>query len=223
MGTERAVLFANGELRNPAVVKEMLQPSDFLVCVDGGLRYLKSLGLRPHLLIGDLDSISAGEVLELEKEQVRIQRYPVEKDETDLELALLAVLKEGYRTMRLVAALGGRLDQTLGNLFLLTLPALSGCDIRMEDGVEEAFIIRARETILGQPGDIVSLLPLAGKVTGVVTQGLRYPLQAETLWFDRTRGISNVLLENQAVIEVGTGVLLAIHTRKPARFDSWQF
>jgi thiamine pyrophosphokinase len=213
MEMKRAVLFANGEMRNPAMVKEMLQPPDFLVCVDGGLRHLQRLGLRPDLLVGDLDSISAGDVLELEREHVPIQRYPVDKDETDLELALLAVLKEGYRTLRLVGALGGRLDQTLGNLFLLTLPALSGCDIRMEDGVEEAFIIRSRETVLGQPGDIVSLLPLAGSVTGVVTRGLRYPLHAETLWFDRTRGISNVLLEQQAVIEVASGVLLAIHTR----------
>jgi thiamine pyrophosphokinase len=216
MVTERAVLFANGELRNPAVVKEMLQPSDYLVCVDGGLRHLKSLGLRPHLLIGDLDSISAGEVLELECEQVRIQRYPVDKDETDLELAVLAVLKEGYRTLCVVAALGGRLDQTLGNLFLLTLPELSGCNIRMEDGVEEAFIIRAQETVNGQPGDTVSLLPLAGNVTGVVTRGLRYPLHAETLLFDHTRGISNVMLENQALIQVASGILLAIHTRNAA-------
>jgi thiamine pyrophosphokinase len=213
MVNKRAVLFANGELRNPAVVAEMLRPADYLVCVDGGLRHMHSLGLRPNLLIGDLDSVSPGEVLELEREDVRIQRYPVDKDETDLELAILAALKEGYRTMRLVAALGGRLDQTLGNLFLLTLPELSGCDIRMEDGIEEAFIIRSREMVLGQPGDIVSLLPLAGSVTGVVTQGLRYPLHAETLWFDRTRGVSNVLLENQASIEVASGVLLVIHTR----------
>ncbi len=83
----RAVLFVNGELRNSAVVQEMLQPSDYLVCVDGGLRHLKSWGLQPHLVIGDLDSISAAEVLELEREHVRIQRYPVDKDETDLELA----------------------------------------------------------------------------------------------------------------------------------------
>ncbi len=214
MVNKRAVLFANGELRNPAGVTEMLRPADYLVCVDGGLRHMQSLGLRPHLLIGDLDSVTPDEVLELEREHVRIQRFRVDKDETDLELAILAALKEGYRTMRLVAALGGRLDQTLGNLFLLTLPELSGCDIRMEDGVEEAFVIRSREMVLGQPGDIVSLLPLAGSVTGVVTRGLRYPLHAETLWFDRTRGISNVLLENQASIEVASGVLLAIHTRR---------
>jgi thiamine pyrophosphokinase len=206
-------MFVNGELRNPAVVKEMLQPSDYLVCVDGGLRHLKSLGLQPHLVIGDLDSISAAEVLGLERDCVPIQRFPVDKDETDLELALLVVLKKGYRSIRLVAALGGRLDQTLGNLFLLTRPELSGCDVRMEDGVEEAFIIRTRETILGAPGDIVSLLPLAGVVTGIVTGGLRYPLHGETLWFDHTRGVSNVMLESQAFIEVACGVLLAIHTR----------
>jgi len=210
----RAVLFVNGELRDPAVVKEMLQPSDYLVCVDGGLRHMQKLGLRPHLVIGDLDSISAGDLLDLEKERIPIRRYPVDKDETDLELAVLAVLQEGYHTLRLVAALGGRLDQTLGNLFLLTRPDLSGCDVRLEDGVEEALVIRTRAILLGQAGDGVSLLPLAGSVSGVVTQGLRYPLHGETLWFDRTRGISNVMLENQAVVEVASGLLLAIHTRQ---------
>jgi thiamine pyrophosphokinase len=210
----RAVLFVNGELREPGAVQAFLQPSDYLVSVDGGLRHLKSLGLRPHLVIGDLDSISAAEVLELERDGIRIQRYPVDKDETDLELALLWVLKAGYQSIRLVGALGGRLDQTLGNLFLLTLPELSGCDVRLEDGLEEVFIIRSRAEILGQAGDIVSLLPLAGSVTGVVTAGLRYPLHGETLWFDRTRGVSNVMLENQAVVEVASGILLAIHTRQ---------
>ena len=213
MASVRAVLFVNGELRNLAAVKKMLRPTDYLVCVDGGLRHLKALGLRPHLVVGDLDSISPAEVLDLERDQIRIERYPVDKDETDLELALLTVWKEGYQSMRLVAALGGRLDQTLGNLFLLTRPELSGCDIRLEDGIEEVFILRSGETINGQAGDIVSLLPLAGSVTGIVTKGLRYPLYGETLWFDRTRGVSNVMLENQAVIEVASGVLLVIHTR----------
>ena len=210
----RAVLFVNGELRNPVMVKQMLQPSDYLVGVDGGLRHLKSMGLQPHLVIGDLDSISADEVLELERASVPIRRYPVDKDETDLELAVLAVLKDGYRSIRLVAALGGRQDQTLGNLFLLTRSDLAGCDVRLEDGVEEAMIIRTCETIFGREGDIVSLLPLEGDVTGIVTRGLRYPLHGETLYFERTRGISNVMLEDQAVVEVASGVLLAIHTRR---------
>ena len=214
MESARAVLFVNGELRNPARVKQMLRPSDYLVCVDGGLHHLKSMGLRPHLLIGDLDSTSADEVKELEQKGVRIQRYPVDKDETDLELALQEMLKAGYRNLRLIAALGGRMDQALGNLFLLTRLELSGCDVRLEDGCEEAFIIRTREMILGQDGDIVSLIPLAGNVTGVATTGLRYPLHGETLRFDRTRGISNVLLENQAVVVVESGILLAIHTRQ---------
>jgi len=214
MESVRAMLFVNGELRNPAVVKEMLQPSDYLVGVDGGLHHLKNLGLQPHLVIGDLDSISGAEVRELERDRIRILRYPVDKDETDLELALLAVLKEGYRSIRLVATLGGRLDQTLGNLFLLTRPELFGCDVRMEDGVEEVFIIRTREKILGQTGDIVSLLPLAGNVTGIITRGLRYPLHGETLWFDHTRGVSNVMQGNQAFVEVAGGVLLVIHTRQ---------
>ncbi len=76
----------------------------------------------------------------------------------------------------IVGALGGRLDQTLGNLSLLTEPELADLDIRLDDGVEEALFTRSRCEVHGKPADIVSLLPWGGEVTGVSTEGLRWPL-----------------------------------------------
>jgi thiamine pyrophosphokinase len=171
------------------------------------------LGLTPHWLIGDLDSVSLEEARSLEAAGVRIWRYPVEKDETDLELAIRAVLSNGYRSIRIAAALGGRLDQTLGNLFLLQLPGLEGCDVRLEDGYEEVFLIRQEMEVLGQPGDILSLLPLGGPASGIWTEGLRYPLRGETLQPEQTRGISNVLLSERARVRLAAGTLLGIHIR----------
>ena len=71
-------------------VKQHLRPDDWLIAADGGLNVMKSIGLLPHLLIGDLDSVSLSDVGELQAAGVEIRQYPVEKDETDLELALLA-------------------------------------------------------------------------------------------------------------------------------------
>jgi len=217
---KRALVFANGEQIDLAAVGELVQPADTLVAVDGGLAHLRRLGLEPALLVGDLDSLPPEEIDRCRQNPaVRIMQYPVHKDETDLELALLAVAQEGYARILVLAALGGRLDMTLANIFLLALPELNGLDVRLEDGVEEVFLIRpgepARE-IDGRPGDRVSLLPWGGPAGGIHTAGLFYPLRGESLYPERTRGISNQMIEMKARVSFQTGLLICIHTRMAA-------
>jgi len=214
-GNRRAIIFANGELPDPKKIAPLISQADYLVCADGGLHHLAKSGLKPDLVVGDMDSITPDELETLSANGVRLARYPVDKDETDLELALRLVSGEGYQMIRIVAALGGRLDQTLGNVFLLTRPELVDCDIRLEDGQQEVFLIHSLGMVNGQPGDTISLIPLTIRVTGVVTEGLRYPLVDEILYFDRTRGISNVLLGSEAIIRLQEGILLCIHSRQP--------
>lgn len=212
MPEKRAVLFANGELKQKEWLKRFLRAYDFLIAVDGGLNHLEALGLAPRLLIGDLDSVSPAQVAQAQAAGAEIRRYPPAKDETDLELALLAARELDYLEIVIVAALGGRLDQTLGNLSLLLLPELADCAVRCEDGSEEVFIIHEAIEIHGQPGDGISLLPLWGEVSGVVTQHLEYPLKSETLHPERSRGISNVMTAAAATVEIASGKLLCIHT-----------
>ncbi len=214
MNTVRAFIFVNGELANPEVIREMVRPGDYMVAVDGGLRHMTQLGFTPALLIGDLDSVDPAALAALRSAGVRVEQHPVEKDETDLELALTTVAAQGYAQIRVVAALGGRIDQTLANLFLLMLPGLEDLDVRLVDGREEIMIIRKAVTIEGKPGDTVSLLPLDGKAFGVLTDGLRYPLREETLCPNRTRGISNEMLSEQASVRLQSGKLLCIHTHR---------
>jgi len=159
MPEKRAVLFANGELKHPDRAITLLRADDFLIAVDGGLNHLEALGFTPRLLIGDLDSVTPDQVQRAQATGGEIRRYPPAKDETDLELALLAARELGYREIVGVAALGGRLDQTLGNLSLLLLPELTDCAVRCEDGSEEVFIIRDSTEIHGRPGDVVSIPP----------------------------------------------------------------
>lgn len=214
MEKTRAVVFANGELINPQAVHTLLQPDDMLVAADGGYLHMQTLGLQPNLLIGDLDSLPAAEVESLRAAGVELEIYPREKDATDLELALARVAARGVHEIRVVAALGGRLDQTLANLYLLEMDELKGIDVRLDDGHEEILIIRHKAMVSGTPGDTLSLLSMEGCSKGVTTQGLKYPLKGETLCPSRSRGISNVMLETEAVIEVRSGALLCIHTRQ---------
>lgn len=212
MKHKRAVIFVNGLLADGNAVRRELRNTDTLIAADGGLHVLQSLGLSPHLLIGDLDSVTPVEEAELQAAGVEIRRYPVEKDETDLELALLAAAQGGFQSIWLVAALGGRLDQTLANLGLLLLPELAGREVRLFDGREEVFLIRREGIIRGRPGEAVSLLPLLGPASGITTEGLQYPLKGETLFPERSRGISNRLLGDTAHVQVDHGLLLCIHT-----------
>ena len=214
LSPKRTVIFVNGRLRSPKRLAALLRPDDWLVAADGGLRHLRCLGLAPRLLIGDLDSVTEDEVRWAAENSAEVRRYPREKDETDLELALAAGLQTGSREILLAAALGGRLDQTLGNLGLLLRPDLDGLDVRLEDGREEVFLIRGRAEIQGRAGDIVSLLPWNGQAEGVATLALRYPLRGETLYPDRTRGISNEMQGDTAQVRLRAGSLLCIHTRK---------
>ena len=213
MDVKRAFLFANGDLRKKETVLSLIEPEDLLVAVDGGFRHLHEFNYQPHIAVGDFDSIDPQQVEILEADGVEIIRFPEKKDETDLELALEIVLNRGFQFIRIVGALGGRLDQTLGNLFLMEMPGLEGCDIRLEDGIEQAFLIRSDAKLKGNPGDRISLIPLSEVVGGVSTKSLEFPLNDETLYRYKTRGISNVLMEYTAQIKIKEGLLLCIHTR----------
>jgi len=115
-----------------------------------------------------------------------------------------------------VAALGGRLDQTLANLYLLEMEDLRGIDVRLDDGREEILVIRDTAAVAGTPGDTLSLLPMEGCTRGITTHGLKYALDEETLCPSRSRGVSNVMLEPEVTIQVRSGALLCIHTRQNA-------
>jgi thiamine pyrophosphokinase len=211
-----ALIFVNGHLPQPEAARALITPGVLLVAADGGARHLLRLGLHPHLLVGDLDSLSAAEVAQIEAAGAEIIRYPADKDWTDLELALRHAVQRGCTRLRLVGALGGRLDQTLGNISLLTHPAYAALDLGLDDGVEEVRLVGERFTLHGQPGEIVSLLPLDDEVTGVRTQGLRWALNDETLHRAQTRGISNEMLGTVAGVQAARGALLCIHTRGTA-------
>jgi thiamine pyrophosphokinase len=210
----RAVIFANGILERPDLAAGLLRPEDYLISADGGLRHLRALSLTPHLLIGDLDSISVQDEQWLRERQVEVRRYPVDKDFTDLELALQAALQKGCKAILIIAALGGRLDQALANLALLSLPALRGVDVSLDDGLTEVRLIKHSLTIHGAAGDTVSLLPWGMAAEGVSTHDLKYPLSDETLTVGQTRGVSNVMLKDSAAVDVAAGRLLCVHLRR---------
>ena len=210
---QRIIIFANGELPDLKKVRALLLPDDYIICADGGTRHALALNLKPDLVIGDMDSIQKNQWQKLQKSGISVELFSRDKNETDLELAITRAVEMNPEQIIIVAALGGRLDQTLGNITLLANPQLSAFDIRLDDGMEEIFLCRDQVQVHGRSGDIVSLIPWQGDASGVTTKDLKWRLDQETLYPDRTRGISNEMTGNTASISIGSGLLLIVHRR----------
>ncbi len=211
----QALIFANGDLNPGPLVDYVLQDAGdaLTIAADGGARHMLALGLAPQVVIGDMDSLSETELAHCAALGAAILRYPPAKDETDLELALLYAAGRGAETVRVIGAMGGRLDQTLANILLLTLPVLRGRDVRLVAGRQAAWLLwPGQHRLDGQIGDTLSLIPLGGEAAGVATDGLAYPLRDETLLFGPARGISNVFSADAAAVRFSAGMLLVVHT-----------
>lgn len=211
----KALIFVNGDANDGPMVRRVLAEAagSWVLAADGGARQAAHFGLKVQTVIGDMDSLSPAELEALSADGAVIHRYPEEKDETDLELTLLHAAGADAVWIRIIAAIGDRLDQTLSNVYLLALPALAGRDVRIVAGKQEAWLLHPGETVIqGAAGDTLSLLPLSGTARGVRTENLYYPLRDETLVFGPARGISNVMQLDTARVWFSEGVLLAVRT-----------
>lgn len=219
----RALIFANGDLNDGPAVRAALAhaPDARIIAVDGGARLALACGLDPEIVIGDMDSLSPGELDDLRARGAQIDRYPPAKDETDLELALLHVAQTGADWMRIIGAVGNRFDQTLANLYLLTLDVLAGRDVQLVSGAQTIRVLGpGAHTLHGAAGDTLSLLPLAGDVTNIRTEGLDYPLRGEPLKFGPARGVSNVFGGQTARVSFDAGLLVVVHAHDIAPDDA---
>jgi len=205
------VVVANGIIEDQDGSRAIAERADLLLCANGGALSVLGWGLTPAAVIGDMDSLDVETLGRLERAGVKLDRFAPRKDATDLELALDRAVDSGATRITILGALGGRIDQTLGNIMLLTQPRLAGISVRIQEGDERLVLVCDTVTIRGEAGDTVSLLPLSRKVTHVTTDGLEYPLQDELLYQYASRGISNRMLANVATVTIGDGLLLVIH------------
>lgn len=205
----RAVVVANGVMQPGARLRALWNDANLRLAADGGARSARLfLHRAPDVVIGDMDSLDDDTRAWLETNHVELVRFPPAKDQTDLELALDLARTRGAGDLIVLGALGGRVDQSVGNILLLSrLPG-----VRLMDRGGEVWVPpTTTATIVGHAGELVSLIPLDAAVEGIVTDGLQYPLRAETLWRGSTRGISNVLLGDRAHVRWTRGQLLIAH------------
>jgi len=209
----KAIVITNGTLEDISPWREEITSAGLVVAADGGARNARALGLVPHVLVGDSDSLDAETTRWLEEHGATVVRHPVDKDETDLELALLYAVDAGATEIAILSAWGGRPDQSVANLHLLAHPQLAGRRVRLLGAGYEILLLRGGEEarLATTPGDTVSLIPLAGDAHGVRTAGLRWALAGDTLRFGPARGVSNQATASQVHIRLEKGLLLVVH------------
>jgi len=209
----KALILANGELYESDVMRRRICTEAFnlVLGADGGAHYADTLNVTVDAIIGDLDSLS-----DLERKALshtEFVSYPAEKDKTDLELALLYAEEQGADRIIIVGAIGGRMDLTIANMLLITHASLSSSRIEIWHGEQTGWVIKPPgEDISGNPGDIVSLIPIGGYASGITTRGLKYSLKDEELSMVTARGISNLMESPFAHIKLSKGLLLVVHT-----------
>lgn len=184
-----------------------LKGDDLVIAADGGLRHTQSLGLTPHVILGDFDS------LDYVPQGANV--FPVEKDDTDSMLAVRRGLELGYQDFVLYGGMDGpRLDHTVANFQTLQFLADRGARGYLVGRDYLATVLRREvmEFPAGTEGTI-SVFCLGPDAEGVTLEGLYYPLEDYTLTSGFPLGVSNHFTKQPARVQVSGGSLLVLWER----------
>jgi thiamine pyrophosphokinase len=199
----RALVIANGEPPKKLRLQALVREANVVLCADGGANTALKLGVVPDAIIGDLDSVHTETLVKFRK----VPTYQDSNDETtDLEKAIAWAIKAKYDHVTVVGGSGKRLDQAIGNLGVLA-KFYPDAVVRIVDDFGELTYVGRALTFEAKKGEIVSLIPLS-RCEGIVTSGLRYALNGESLELGVREGTSNVVTESLVSVKVKKGHLL---------------
>jgi thiamine pyrophosphokinase len=207
----RVLLLCNGGPPSQALARTLARQADLVVAADGGANTARALGVTPHIIVGDLDSITQATMRHFSGAQiVRIGR----QDNTDLEKALDLIAGAGKSDVMILGATGNRIDFTLANLAVLW-NYVSRLKLTVRGDGWRAFPVNDRALITAPRGTVVSLIPF-GQCRGVTIRGMQYPIRNAPMAVG-TVGVSNVITAARAVVTVRTGCMLAVVFERPTR------
>jgi thiamine pyrophosphokinase len=212
MINKKVYIVCNGEMNDYKYYKILIKDS-YLICVDGGTRHFRNLGLNPDIIIGDFDSTFVEDLKYFENKGCMIEKLEVEKDKTDTHIALDFAINKGFYDITILGAIGSRIDHTLANINLLEYAFYKKVMCRILNENNEILLIDKKITLEGNSNWNLSLIPLTECVEGVTTKGLYYPLKESTLKKLDSLGISNVFSEKTASVEIKKGLLLVIKAK----------
>lgn len=208
-----AILFPNIRTFYSPKIKEFCRKDSFVVAIDGGAENAFKIHVIPHIVIGDMDSISSKTKYFIKKKRIEILQYAKEKDKTDFELTLDYLLSRGIRRIVFAGLSGERTDHVIANWMILA-------DLYSKGYLESIKVVEKNQTTdfskkdwkaTVQLGDLVSIIPLPEGARGVITHGLKYKLRGENLKFGTSRGISNIAEEKNIRVKITGGSVMIVY------------
>ncbi len=176
-------------------IRNAVRRDDFVIAADGGVHHARQAGLTVGLAIGDFDSGEAPDDLET-------LRYPVEKDYTDLELAVEQGIERGFHRFLIFGGTGGRLVHTIMNIMLMFRCARRGIEVSLEDSDILAYVMTGAETVSRIPPNVTYSVFSVGGDSIVSEIGAKYPLDHHVLPGFESTGVSGVSNFSQDGAEV---------------------
>lgn len=208
---QSVLIIAGGSPVEPDLLTQL---ADFtwVVAADSGLDQAYRLGISPDLVVGDMDSVTAGSLARATAAGIAIERHPADKNATDLELAIRAAARAGYDRATIIGGTGGRIAHTLANAMVL----LEDHSISLEWETSPATILALHvdESRVYQRsrGTLLSVIAVGGEAR-CSSEGLRWPLDGIALAAGSTRGVSNEIVMDRARILVTGGQILTVQER----------
>ncbi|ACR80100.1 MULTISPECIES: thiamine diphosphokinase [Kosmotoga] len=203
-----AVFLGGNDGHSDKFYREKANSADLIVAVDSGAEVLRRLNIVPHLLIGDMDSISPETLSWCSSMGTEIKKFLSEKDETDTELAIDELVKRGIKDALLLTATGERPDHFYAILMLLYAFSkkleLKILTEELEIGVvhneEKSFVVSTKE--------VWSIFPIGSQIPVVTLKGFKYSITEKEMPFDKPYGVSNISISSSVSIKTSRGAVI---------------
>lgn len=210
----KSLIVCSGEIKDYEFLSRIIPSYKYIACADGGINHLKKIGVKPNIVIGDLDSSSEQALDYIRENDIKIKKFPANKDMTDTELCIEHCLSKKYKEIHLAGAIGGRVDHTLANISLLRRYAQVGIKLIILDSKD--IITYSKGKVEIEKKDVeynISIIPVS--LDGIIISigGVLYPLHHKEIQYGSTLGISNIIKDNKATITLHEGEAIIVESR----------
>ena len=197
----RAFIYTGGVVHREGVT-ERPEEGDLIIAADSGYRTAEAFGVTPRILLGDFDSLGEPNP----PKDCEVIRMPVEKDETDTQLAVSCAIDRGAKEIVIIGGLEGRLDHTLSTVAILEDLYTRRCPAILTNGKNRVRFVRNSGVILPRSQyRFFSVIAADPVIKGVTIEGGKYPLKKSKLWRTHQLAVSNEITGNCALIEIAKG------------------
>ena len=214
--SKKAFIFTGGRDFFPEKMTDLPEEDDIIIAADSGCSLIaefseKKYKISPDIILGDMDSYK-GESIEKLYPKARFVSFPPEKDDTDTALAVSYAINLGCKNIVIAGGLGGRLDHTLANVYLLEHIKEQGSVGIITDGKNRAYLAES-ENIICSNKKYISLIPIDDCIFGVcMDKNFKYPFEAEKLFRRHFVTVSNEIISEKALIKLKRGSALIVES-----------